>query len=50
MAKSKKKQVSKPKPKPKEDEQVMDGLNMPFEDVMKVLINPDQGNIPSKKQ
>ena len=42
MAKSKKKQVSKPKPKPKEDEQVMDGLNMPFEDLMKVLVTPKE--------
>ncbi|RKR83480.1 hypothetical protein BDD43_3689 [Mucilaginibacter gracilis] len=37
MAKKKAKAVSPPTPKEKQE---IDGLNMPFEEVMKILANP----------
>jgi len=36
MSKKKRKRIVKPK----EDKQVIDGLNMPFDEVMKILANP----------
>ena len=36
------KKTSKQKSKPAEEKEVMDGLNMPFEEVMKILANPPQ--------
>jgi hypothetical protein len=40
MAKKKAKEVKKPKPK--EEEQIMDGLAMDFEEAMKKLAHPEK--------
>jgi hypothetical protein len=41
MAKTKRKRIAKPKDK-KEDEQVMDGLDVSFEEAMKFLAKPKE--------
>ena len=45
MAKSKRKRVVKPK----EDKQTMDGLNVSFEEAMKILAQPEEKKEEIKK-